>query len=223
MLRAVIFDFDGVVANTERLHLQGFLIALQAHAISISEADYFTRYLGLDDAAGFRKIAADRDLPLDDEALKRLMAEKAAAFRDLVGERIEIFPGVRELLEELRPIYATAIGSGALLSEIQLILGIAGLSDQFDTIVSADQVTHSKPDPETFTTACDRLAAHNAPNLLPSECVVIEDTPGGLAAATAAGMKTIAVTNSFPQDRLQADLTVDSLEPLTLRSIQQLF
>lgn len=218
MLRAIIFDFDGVIADTERLHLQGFRLALEAHDISISEQQYLARYLGLDDRDGFEAILGDRGVQADAPTIGGLMENKARIFRELVGERVEIFPGVRDLLSDLRrreiPL-PTAIGSGALASEIRAILRIAGLDVYFDEVVAADHVSRGKPDPEIFLEACKRLSESVAPGLQAQDCVVIEDSLGGIQAGIRAGMKTVAVTNSYaPQELGEADLVVSSLTEL---------
>ncbi len=216
MLRAVIFDFDGVVADDERLHLLGFQQALASCGIEISEADYFARYVGYDDHDGFVEMLRDHGRAADEETVSELMRDKARVFRDLVRERVTIFPGVRGLLEQLRrdpePV-ATAIGSGALRSEVELVLGVAGLSHLFDAIVCADEVDRGKPDPQTYLRVVERLSAIR-PGLSPTECIVIEDTHAGLEAARRAGMTTIGVTNSHPASELDADLVVTSLEEL---------
>jgi beta-phosphoglucomutase len=224
-LRAVIFDFDGVVADDERLHMAGFRHALAAHGIELSEAVYFERYLGFDDRDGFHAMLRDNGRDADDATVVELMREKGRVFRDLVRERVQIFPGVRELLASLRegedplPI---AIGSGALGSEIRLILGIAGLEPFFDGIVAADDVSVGKPDPETFLRACELLATRS-PGLQPEHCLVIEDSAGGLAAGRAAGMTTVGVANSYPASDLVADLVVESLEELDRARCEALF
>jgi beta-phosphoglucomutase len=225
MLRAVIFDFDGIIADSERLHLAGFRLALAALDISISEAAYFERYLGFDDRDAFRAILTDNARAIDDGVVRELMASKERAFRDLVRDSVRIFPGVRELLQDLRkapqPV-ATAIGSGALRSEISLILEASELRTYFDVVVSADDVAHGKPDPETFIQACHRLA-ESCDRLTAEECLVIEDSTGGLDAAARAGMKRIGVTNSYSADQLEADLVVASLEDLSYQRCAALF
>lgn len=226
MLRAVLFDFDGVIADDERLHLQGFRLALAANGIALSEQHYWERYLGLDDRGAFTAILRDNAVDADEGAVRELMQRKERVFRELAKERVEIFPGVRELLGELKsksdPI-ATAVGSGALRSEIVLVLGLLELGDCFDVIVSANDVERGKPHPETFLTACRRLAGSAARGLLPEHCLVIEDSIAGLEAARAAGMRCVGVTNSYPAARLDADLVVGSLTELTRARCDSLF
>jgi beta-phosphoglucomutase-like phosphatase (HAD superfamily) len=216
VLRAVVFDFDGIIADDERLHLEGFRHALAAHGISVSETDYFAKYLGYDDHDGFAAILSDAGVEPGDELITELTARKHAVFTGLVRARIRIYPGVESLLTSLRAApepAATAIGSGALRPEIELVLGIAGLGSRFDAIVSAEDVDHGKPHPETFLKACAALGRIR-PGLRPEDCLVIEDSPAGLAAAEAAGMKRVAVTNSYPAGALEADLVVASLEEI---------
>jgi len=225
VLRAVIFDFDGVIADSERLHLAGFRHALGILDISVSEAAYFERYLGFDDRDAFRAILEDNGRTADRKLVRELMASKEKAFRQLVVDNVRIFPGVDDLVRSLRandrPV-ATAIGSGALRSEILLVLETTGLRPYFDVVVSADDVAHGKPDPETFTEACRRLTALQD-QLVPGECLVIEDSMGGLEAAARAGMKRIGVCNSYARADLDADLVVESLEELTYERCASLF
>jgi HAD superfamily hydrolase (TIGR01509 family) len=226
-LGAVLFDFDGVIADSERLHLAGFRHALEAHDISLTEAEYFARYLGFDDRDGFRAILSDHDRDVSDSLLQELMRKKADAFRELVAERVEVFSGVRELLEELRggprPL-PLAIGSGALSSEIRLILQVTGLETFFDAIVAADDVERSKPDPETFRRACMLLEA-GSPGLSISRCLVIEDSPAGLLAGGKAGAKTLAVAHSYAREELAplADRVVSSMDEVDRSVCESLF
>ena len=224
MLKAVIFDFDGVIADDERLHLEGFRLALASHGISLVEADYFARYVGLDDHDGFVAMLQADGRSSDEAMVAELMERKKQAFKGLIEDRVNIFPGVRELLGDLRgsrPL-PCAIGSGALRSEIELILSMAGLRSMFDVIVSAEDVSRGKPDPETFSLARRKLAAAAGP-LEPAECLVIEDSVQGLQAAVRAGMKTLAVTNTHPRDMLRADCVVGSLEEVDRRRLSLIF
>ncbi|MFQ5353082.1 MAG: HAD family hydrolase [Candidatus Binatia bacterium] len=225
MLRAVVFDFDGVIADDEGLHLAAFRHALADYGITLSESEYFSKYVGFDDHDGFNAILKDRGVAEGAVALHELMADKALEFERLASEPVDLFPGVARLLEDLRagsnPL-PLAIASGALRSEIELILGGAGLGEHFDVIVSAEDVSVGKPDPEVYRLACTRLTCSNE-GLEPRDCLAIEDTIAGLQAASAAGMRTIAVTNSYPASELRADLVVDSLQEVDRRRCASLF
>ena len=224
MLKALIFDFDGVIADTERLHLAGFRHALAAHDIQITDGEYFERYLGFDDRDGFAQILADRGRSVDGEGLSQLIGQKAVKFEELVRERVVVFDGVRELMADCKrePKLAVGIGSGALRGEIELVLKLTGLSDFIDVIVAADDVSKSKPDPETFLSVLSELRAEVS-DLEPHHCVVIEDSHAGIESAVAAGMSVIAVTNSFDAGAFAtADRVVDSLTELSRESIAPL-
>lgn len=228
-MKAVIFDFDGVLVDTERLHLGGFRHALAAHGIDVDEERYFARYVGFDDRDAFKAIFADagRSGDLDAGLVSRLTDEKAEAFADLVRERVVVYDGVRELLDDLcddrrgpeRP--RVAIGSGALLRDIELALAVTGMAPYFDTIVAADHVARSKPDPATYLEAARRLG-ERIPGLTEQDCLVIEDTCAGLASARAAKMWTLAVTNTYPAADLDADVVVDSLTTVSWETCRAL-
>lgn len=226
MLRAVLFDFDGVLVDTERLHLAGFQHALAGHGITVDEAQYFARYIGYDDRDAFRVMFDDSGKVLPEPAeLARLTDEKAACFARLAAERVEVYPGVRELLDDLTKEPGVgprvSIGSGALRQDIELVLSVTSMSPYFEMIVAADDVARSKPDPETYSELLRRLAETD-PTLRADQCLVIEDTAAGLSAARGAGMWTIAVTNTHVADQLDADWVVDSLQELSLERCVQL-
>lgn len=219
MLRAVLFDFDGVIADSEPLHLEGFRRALVDLGIAVTDAQYYDRYVGLDDHDGFIAILGDNGREPDAATIASLMAAKAQAFAALTRSRVPIFPGVERLVHQLRglrPAPELAIVSGALRSEIDTILAQAGLAEPFRTIVAADDVTHGKPAPDGYLLAMRRLAAHAA-ELGPGECVVVEDTMAGLQAARAAGMHTVGVATTSAADALEAELVVESLAGLDAR------
>ena len=161
---------------------------------------------------------------MDDTKLHRLIERKAAYYQDAIREQVAIFPGVKNLVASLDGILPLAVASGALRQEIGTILQTAGLLDHFDAIVSAEDVTRGKPEPEIFLKA---LAALNAPQknspIESADCVVIEDSKEGVRGARRAGMKCLAVTNSHPADLLgEADVVVESLEEVTLPLLQKM-
>ena len=210
-LRAVIFDFDGVIVDSEPLHLAAFRSALAPEGIELTDAEYWESYLGYDDhdaVVAALERAGRRAAP---DLVRTLMAEKAAHFLTLVGAGVVVFPGVEAFVEAARSRGPLAVGSGALRNEIEIILEGAGLRSAFRVIVSAEDVTHGKPDPETYTRALAELRA-DVPDLEPAFCLVVEDSVAGVEAAKAAGMRCLAVTNSCPRSALgAADAVVDSL------------
>jgi beta-phosphoglucomutase len=214
LLQAVLFDFDGVIADSEPLHLAGFQQALAFHDIDLDEAAYYARYVGYDDHDAFEHMLADVGRAPEPEKVAELMQAKARIFAELARERVTILPGVRELVASLRAGAAPlplAIGSGALHGEIELILRLFSLEKEFHAIVAADDVMRSKPDPETYRKAMESLGAL-VPDIEPSRCIVIEDTAAGLQAGRRAGMVTIGVATTHHAASLEADLVVDSLQ-----------
>ena len=223
MFRVVIFDFDGVITDSEILHYRSFNDILAPYGVRIETEDYYRHYLGLCDKDFFQLLIEKEILDAPMERVPQLVMDKKQIYERLALTEGEIIEGVRPFLEHLsQHAVPMAICSGALLPEIELILEQARLREHFKTIVSADQVTRSKPHPEGFLLTLQRLNELDGP-LAANECVVVEDSHWGLQAAKAAGMHTLAVTNSYPADQLtMADWTVDRLDTVTLDDLQHL-
>jgi beta-phosphoglucomutase len=218
MIRAVVFDFDGVIANSEPLHFRAFRDVLAAEDIPLSEPEYYERYLGYNDDRAFREIGAERGRGWDDRAIANLIARKAVVTEELESRGSILFPGAREAIEQLARMCPLAIASGALRSEIERTLARERLSPYFAVIVSADDAGASKPAPDPYLRAVVRLGASRPPTdpLSPADCVAIEDSPWGLESARAAGLRTVAVASTYARDALLgADVVVDTLETLT--------
>ncbi|PYR71914.1 MAG: HAD family hydrolase [Acidobacteria bacterium] len=209
MITAIVFDFDGVLADSEPLHLRSYQDVLGPAGITLGRDEYYARYLGFDDEGAFRQIVADKGLMLADEELELLLAEKARRFEALVLKADVLYPGAAACLDRLAA-YPLGIASGALRHEIELPLRAAHLLDRFRFIVSAEDAERTKPDPEPYLRAA---ALHEAP---PSACVAIEDSHWGLQSARGAGLRTIAITHTYPREALtDADAIVESLDELT--------
>jgi HAD superfamily hydrolase (TIGR01509 family) len=223
MLRAVIFDFNGIIVDDEPIHFELFQRVLGEEGIGLTEEDYYARYLGFDDRGAFTAAYREHGRSLDDHSLAQLIARKALYYRELIGSKMRLFPGVKILVPELARDLPLALASGALRNEIDTILSHIGLRDCFSAIVSAEDVTSGKPDPQIFLKALAQLNARsgNGQPIDPSECVVIEDSKEGVRGARRAGMKCLAVTNSHPPELLaEATSVVSSLEQVNLRFLQ---
>lgn len=216
MLKAVIFDFDGVITDSEILHYRGFNEVLKTFDMEIDKAEYYEKYLGLSDKDFYQTLIDEGRLPIKPAEIPGLVLKKKKIYQILAKSEGRIIEGVRPFLKMLKDNNITlAICSGALCAEIEFILDDAQMRDYFVTIVAADHVTQGKPHPEGFKLALQRLNASHGP-IRGRECVVIEDSHWGLAAAQGADMKTIAVTNSYPAEKLaQADKIIDRLDKLT--------
>jgi HAD superfamily hydrolase (TIGR01509 family) len=215
MLRAVIFDFNGIIVDDEPIHFELFQRVLKEEGIKLTEADYYARYLGCDDRGAFTTAYREHGRAFSRSKLAQLIERKAAYYQQDIKSKMKVFPGVRTLVPHLAQKLPLAIASGALRNEIEIILSGIGLSAHFRAIVSAEDVTRGKPEPQIFLKALAQLNVALSSNhpISPAECLVIEDSKEGIRGARRAGMKCLAVTNSHPAELLnEADSIVDSLE-----------
>lgn len=224
MLGAVIFDFDGVIADSEMLHFAAFNQALCQFGAEIKKDDYFKNYLGLTDIALFGDLIDSGKLKVDGGKIEDLLERKTEIFQKLAESDCRIMEGVSQLLSMLKQHNVPmAICSGAILSDIELILGAAKLGEFFEAIVSAEQVERGKPAPDGFLLSLAKLNESKQNPILATECVVIEDSHWGLEAANSAGMHTVAVTNSYNAEELKtAERIVTRMDELTMDDLQRL-
>jgi len=182
VLRAIVFDFDGVIANSEPLHFRAFRDALASRGVNLTEHDYYTRYLGYDDLGAFRAIAADRGRALSEAELAGLAADKAARMEALEHDASVLFPGAAAAIRRAAAAVPLAIASGALGAEIRRVLDGADLTRYFAAIVAAEDTPASKPAPDPYQRAVALLsAAIGDPGLPAAACVAIEDSRWGIA------------------------------------------
>ncbi len=220
-LQALIFDFDGVIANTEPLHYAGLHQTLKEIGIVLTEAVYYAEYLGYDDRGCILAALAANHRPADAATVERLMKRKAEAYLESVKHHTVIFPGVPEFVRHAARAYPLAIASGALRHEIEYILQTASLRPSFHHIISAEDVTRGKPDPQPFLLALKALQQRDV-GLSPASCLVIEDSLPGIRGARAAGMKVLAVTNTHTvQDLHEAHAITHGLLETDLSELQR--
>ena len=222
-MHGIIFDVDGVIADTEPVNAEASIVMFREHfdLPNVQRSD-FEEGIGKG-AAVYVQVAArrhNRELaPQEVEEATRIRQEN---FLKLLPHRpLPAFPGVIELMDAALASpdrFALAIGTSGTREMSMAVLKAAGVPISRLVYVHGDEVKRKKPDPELFLTAAERM------RLAPEACVVIEDAPGGIQAAKAAGMKCVAVTNSFPREQLgQADLIVDALTEVSLETIEELF
>ena len=220
-LQAIIFDFDGVIANTEPLHFAGLHQTLKEIGIELTEPEYYAEYLGYDDRGCILAALAANRRPADRGTVERLMTRKAEAYLESVTQHQVIFPGVPEFVREAARSYPLAIASGALRHEIEYILESAGLRSIFAHITSAEDVTRGKPDPQPFLLTLKALQ-QTKPALMPASCLVIEDSLPGIRSAAAAGMKVLAVANTHTvQDLHEAHAITHGLSDIRLADLER--
>ena len=201
MTDAILFDLNGVIVDDEEQHRTALTQVLERFGLPLRREDYYEHYLGFDDRLCFAEAfrLANRTIP--SELLRHLVAEKAAAYRLLITERCNPVAGAVEFVRAAARESRLAIVSGALRSEIALILERTGIRDLFETIVAAEDVLRCKPDPAGYRAALTTLGARQP--LAANRCVAIEDSPAGIAAARAAGLRCIALTTSAPAAKLR--------------------
>jgi beta-phosphoglucomutase len=218
VLRAIVFDFDGVIANSEPLHFQAFRDVLAEESITLSERAYYDRYLGFDDVGAFEAMLRDNGRPAGREQVAGLVARKAVQLEFLERGRSVLFPGAAAAVQRASAAMPIAIASGARGEEIRRILERERLTACFTAIVAAEDTPVSKPAPDPYLRALTLLRATAGETLAASSCVAIEDSRWGLQSARAAGMRTVAVTNSYSDTALAefADLIIPSLEAIDL-------
>ena len=215
---AVVFDFDGVIVDTEPLHYNAFQQVLTPLNLGFSWQEYIDIFMGFDDRDAFIEIfnKSCKQLTLDD--LTALISLKADTFQKIITNGVVPYPGVIKLITELhKSEVPLAISSGALHSDINPILKMLGLDSCFNIIVSAEDVVKSKPDPACYKLAYSIL--HDQwpkTSITPATTLAIEDTPAGISSALQAGLQVVAVTNSYSRDHINnATTIVSSLSELT--------
>lgn len=221
---ALIFDFDGVIVDSEPTHLAGFQRVLASLDASITHEEYYGKYLGYDDHDCFQAVGRDRNAPFTEEQIARMTADKTRFVQEAYAEKVESLPGAVELIRAAHEAEVPlAICSGALREEVRQAAASLGVLSMFTVVVAAEDVRCGKPDPEGYMQAARKLAQIHSRAIMPAACVVLEDSPAGIASARGAGMKVVGVTNSYPADALaDADRVVASLAGVSIDSLADL-
>ncbi len=219
---AVFFDCDGVLVDSERLHYKAFQRVLEPFEIQFDYNLYQKRYIGFDDRDGFIEIA--RDFQKEKKLLanlEELIQAKNVALKECIARDLQTFDGVIEFIKELhKEEIPLAVVSGSLRDEVELFLLRLGIKNMFRFFITANDVLKSKPHPESYLTAFEKMASILKKEIRKKHCVVFEDTPAGIQAAKSAGLFTIGVTNSFPEDALKdADYVIPSFKDMSVERL----
>ena len=219
--RAVLFDFDGVIVNSEPLHFFAMQEALATEKIELTEDEYYRELIGFDDRGAFRNVYQRRGQLLEPKTLLSLITQKSERMMDLIRRRhFHALPGVEEFVRALWRHVPLAICSGGLREEIEAMLEGVALRDCFQFIVAAEDVTAGKPDPQGYLLCVQQInerwaeSAHRPPGppLRPSDCLVVEDAPTVIRSVKSVGFPTLAVASSYPLMKLaEADWAVKGL------------
>jgi beta-phosphoglucomutase len=229
ILKAVLFDFNGVIVKDELIHRELIDELLLAENLPPQGKEFWQVSVGRSDKACIYELLKLRGRFVTDEYLGKLIAKKAIAYRQRLEqlETLPIYPEAIEFIQQMSDSgYKLAVVTGAIRSEVELVLEQAGIDRYFETIVSGDEIKQSKPDPEGYLLAVDRLnQLYPDLGLLPAECIAIEDTFAGLQAVKAAGIQAVAIANTYPFHMLQrrANWTIDRFADLEFDRVNNLF
>jgi beta-phosphoglucomutase len=221
MIRAVIFDFNGVLVDDEPVHFALFREILAAEGIDLTERQYHSDYLGYDDRGCFEAALSSAGQRADRARVDSLIDRKAKRYEICAEAGLKIFPGAAAALSALAEHWPVAICSGALRTEIEFALDRMRVRDRVAAIVSAEDTTRCKPDPEGYTITLNvlRASARGAlPKLRADECLVIEDSMAGIESARAAGMRAVGVTHTYTLEQLElsgADAVFSAVADIT--------
>ncbi len=226
MIRAVIFDFNGVLVDDEQVHFELFREALAEEGVTLDERDYHERYLGFDDRGCFEAALRDSGREASSGRVGALIDRKARRYLEVAAVRLRIFPGAAESLASLADRWPLGICSGALRAEIAFALDKMGVADRVHAIISAEDTERCKPDPEGYLLALDALRSCDGEDLEAAHCLVIEDSLAGIEAAKAAGMWAIGVDHTYATKQLEgagADAVLNGLATLNPEWVERFF
>jgi HAD superfamily hydrolase (TIGR01509 family) len=229
MIQAIFFDFNGVIIDDERVHLEAYREVLLAENVPLTDEDYFAS-LGMDDAAFVRAAYGRAGRPLTDEVMWTLIKREHEMHRELIRNDLPVPAGVVTFIKAAARRYQLGIVSMAERGEIDYVLGLAGITKAFSVLVSAEPGLKHKPAPDCYQRALEllneqRRAARQLP-LVPNECLAIEDAPPGIEAARVAGMRTIGLTTTVSESALRsahADVVTPNLSDWTTDAVHHLF
>jgi len=227
--RAIIFDFDGVIADTEPFHFKAFQKVLADEGMTLTERDYYGKYLGVDDLGCFKSVLASYGRRPGPKKIASLIRRKSCIYTENIIKKLSFIPGVITFVKRAAKRYPLAIASCALRQEIVMILRKGGIDNAFQVIVSAEDISRGKPDPEGFLKALKNLnrtgkIRRSGKPLKPQECLVIEDSPFGVEGARRAGMPCLAVASSYTVKNLAGARVVrKNFLGLTPSSLEKLF
>jgi len=229
VIRAILFDFNGILVDDEPVHLEMFQRVLAEERVTLSKEDYYEHYLGLDDRGCFAAVLDAAGETVTMPRLMRLIARKASYYQEYIREHgYPVFPGAVELVEEAASRgMMLGVVSGALREEVEGALRQTGLRDRFKVLVTAEDVNDGKPDPEGYRRGLEAMnGLPPLPERLlhPHEVLAIEDSPAGISAAAEAGLVTLGVAHTYPASQLDmADAVAERLAGLTLDRLNRLF
>ena len=228
MIRAIFFDFNGVIIDDETIQMKAYQEVLSGHEIALTEELYFGA-LGMDDKTFVRSMFEHAKKPLSDPLLEEVLGAKTDLHRQMI-EELPLFPGVLTFLKAASREFQLGLVSMANLVEVSYVFQRANLTPLFSVIVTAEDASVCKPAPDCYLAGLlklNDLRQHERQlPLLASECLAIEDSPPGIQSARAAGMRTLGITNTVSDEALRAagaDVVTKSLADWTVAAVKLVF
>jgi beta-phosphoglucomutase len=229
MIKAIFFDFNGVIIDDETIQMKAYQEVLRGHDIALTEEWYFAA-LGMDDRTFVRAMFDRAKKPLTDTTLESVLGAKTDAHRQAIEDQLPLFPGVLTFLKSTSRHFSLGLVSMANKVEVGYVFQRANLTPLFSVIVTAEDASLCKPDPQCYATGLAKLNEKRRHErllpLLPAECLAIEDSPPGIQSARAAGMRTLGVTNTVSEEALRAagaDVVTASLADWTVEAVKLVY
>jgi HAD superfamily hydrolase (TIGR01509 family) len=229
MIKAIFFDFNGVIIDDETIQMKAYQEVLRGHEIALTEELYFGA-LGMDDKTFVQSMFAHAQKPLPDPVLESVLGAKTDLHRQMIEDELPLFPGVLTFLKAASRHFALGLVSMANKLEVGYVFQRANLTPLFSVIVTAEDASVCKPAPDCYLaglTKLNDLRQHERKlPLLASECLAIEDSPPGIQSARAAGMHTLGITNTVSADALRnagAEVVSASLADWAVDAVKLLY
>lgn len=229
MIKAIFFDFNGVIIDDELLQMKAYQEALSEHGVAVTHDMYFSA-LGMDDETFIRSMFDQTKQPLSADLLDTVSKKKAGLHRKMIEEQLPLFPGVVKFLKATSREFSLGLVSMASPYEIEYVLERAKLKQLFTVFVMAGDVSVCKPAPDCYRRAFEKLNAQRSEKrllpVLPEECLSIEDSPPGIESARGAGMRTLGVTNTVSESALRdvgADVVTPSLADWSVDAVKLVY
>jgi beta-phosphoglucomutase len=229
MIKAIFFDFNGVIIDDETIQMKAYQEVLRGHEIDLKEEWYFDA-LGMNDKTFVQAMFQRAKKPLPDSVFEAVLDAKTDLHRQMIEDELPLFPGVLTFLKAASRHFALGLVSMANKTEVGYVFQRANLTPLFSVVVTAEDASVCKPAPECYLAGLTKLNEKRQHErqlpLLPQECLAIEDSPPGIESARAAGMRTLGVTNTVPAAALRAagaDVVTASLADWTVDAVKEVF
>lgn len=229
MIKAILFDFNGVIINDEPIQMKAYQEVFRDEGVELSEEDYFS-CLGMDDESFIKEIFGRRKKEISDDKVAELSKAKTEKWREKISEGLPLFDGAEHFIKIAARNFALGIVSMAKREEIEFVLEKANLRNFFPVVISSEDIVNHKPSPECYLKGFNAIDSYRIKQshlpMVHGETLVIEDAPQGIEAAKKAGLKTLGITNTVPAEELrkaQADAVSKSLKEWMPDSIRCVF